>query len=74
MEERNKEISCSLATRLVHNALQIAEKMDCPVYLILDAFFAKRPCVLGSQRLRYSQQGCPGSSYHPGQEEYCGLS
>ena len=43
MEERNRESSCSLATRLVHNALQIAEKMDCPAYLVLDAFFAIGP-------------------------------
>lgn len=46
MEERNSESSCSLATRLVYNALQIAEKMDCPAYLILDAFFAIGPVFL----------------------------
>ncbi|MBI5747561.1 MAG: transposase [Nitrospinae bacterium] len=43
IEERNSESSCSLATRIVHNAIQIAEKMDCPVYLVLDAFFAISP-------------------------------
>ncbi|MBU1486481.1 transposase, partial [bacterium] len=46
LEERNKENSCSLATQLVYNAIQTAQKMGCPAYLVLDAFFAIGPVFL----------------------------
>ena len=46
MAEKNRENSYSLATRLVYNAIQIAEKMNCPAYLVLDAFFAIGPVFL----------------------------
>ena len=48
MEERNKNNSQSMGTRLVYNAIRIAEQMNCPSYLVLDAYFAIGPVFLAA--------------------------
>jgi hypothetical protein len=45
-EEVNKKNSQSKATRIVYHAIHIAEQMNCPIYLTLDAYFAVGPVFL----------------------------
>jgi len=42
-EEVNKKDSHSKATRIVYHAIGIAQRMNCPSYLTLDAYFAVGP-------------------------------
>ena len=46
MKERNKNNNNTMTTRIVYNAILIAEKMNCPSYLTLDAYFAVGPVFL----------------------------
>ncbi len=46
MEGRNTRSSQSKGTRIVYNTISIAEKMNCCIYLVLDAFFATGPVFL----------------------------
>jgi hypothetical protein len=46
LKQRNNQDCQSMSTRMVYNALDIAIKMDCPIYLILDAYFSVGPVFL----------------------------
>lgn len=48
IEEKNKKNCQSMSTRIVYNAILIAEKMNSPSYLTLDAFFAVGPVFLAA--------------------------
>jgi len=43
MKQRNNENCHSMSTRIVYNAIEIAEKMNCCIYMVLDAYFAVGP-------------------------------
>jgi hypothetical protein len=45
-DEVNKKDGYSKATRIVYQAIRIAEKMNCPCYLNLDSYFAVGPVFL----------------------------
>jgi len=45
-DEVNKKDGYSKATRVVYQAILIAEKMNCPSYLTLDSYFAVGPAFL----------------------------
>jgi hypothetical protein len=47
-EEQNKKYYQSKTTRIVYNAIRIAEQMNCPSYLNLDAYFAVGPVFLAA--------------------------
>ena len=46
MESRNEKDSNNMTTRIVSNTITIALKLNCPAYLVLDAFFAVGPVFL----------------------------
>jgi hypothetical protein len=46
--KRNDKNSQTMGTRIVNNALSIAEQMNCCIYLVLDAFFAIGPVFLAA--------------------------